>query len=257
MAILGVDPAWTAKNPSGVALLSNKGKLIAFAPSYLSFEAFLDGHKVDWSKRAKTGGSVEDVLNASKQLAPHDSVTTVSVDMPVSKLQITSRRPADNMVSKVYGAMWCSSHSPSQQRPGSISEEFSRVMTEQQFHLATVERLVGKSYLEVYPHTALLRLMKSDKRLPYKESKRSKYWPNLSTKERKQELIKQWGKIVLALEEKVGCIDIPIDDQVNLKSVEDALDAIICAWVGYEYANGRAESLGDKNAVIWTPVSAT
>jgi len=257
MAILGVDPAWTAHNPSGVALLSNKGKLIAVAPSYISFKALSDGHNVDWSKRAKSGDSVENVLDAGKQLAPHDPITIVSVDMPVSKLQITSRRPADNMVSKVYGAMWCSSHSPSQQRPGSISEEFSRVMTEQQFHLATVERLVGKSYLEVYPHTALLRLMKSDKRLPYKKSKRSKYWPNLSTKERKLELMKQWKKIVIALKEKVGCIDIPINDQVNLKSIEDALDAIICAWVGYEYANGRAESLGDMNASIWTPTSIT
>ena len=254
MAILGIDPAWSATNPSAVALLSNKGKLIAVAPSYVSFRSLAEGNKVDWSKPAKPDGKIEEVLDAAEQLAPNDPVTVVSVDMPVSKLKITSRRPADNMVSKVFGGHWCGTHSPSKERPGPVSEMFSSVMTERQFCLATVKPLAGKSYLEVYPHTALLRLMKSEKRLPYKESKRSKYWPELSTKERKQELLKQWDKIISALTEKVGCVSIPINDGVSLKAAEDAIDAVICAWVGYEHVKGRAESLGDENASIWTPV---
>ena len=255
MAILGVDPAWSETNPSGAALLSNQGEIIAIAPSYVSFVALAEGNKVDWSEPAKPDGEIEEVLNAAEQLAPNDPVKVVSVDMPVSKLKITSRRPADNMVSKVFGVNWCGTHSPSKESPGPVSERFSRVMIERQFCLATVEPLAGKSYLEVYPHTALLRLMKSEKRLQYKASRRSKYWPDLSTKERKQELLKQWGKIISALEERVGRVDIPINDGVSLKAAEDAIDAVICAWVGYEYLKGRAKSLGDENAAIWTPVS--
>ena len=122
------------------------------------------------------------------------------------------------------------------------------------FKLATTEPLSGKSYIEVYPHTALLRLMKAKRRVPYKQSKRSKYWKDLTTKQRKQKLLNKWGSIVKALEREVGPIEIPIDDTISLKPVEDALDAIICAWVGYKYATDHAESLGDEDAAIWTPV---
>lgn len=47
MAILGIDAAWTSKNPSGVALLSDAGRLIAYAPSFVSFTALADGDPVD------------------------------------------------------------------------------------------------------------------------------------------------------------------------------------------------------------------
>ena len=255
MSILGVDAAWTVNNPSGVALLSNEGSLIAVAPSYVSFVALAERNEIDWSKKATPGGSIETILNAAGQLAPHDPVKVVSVDMPVSKIPITGRRCADNAVSKEFGGKGCGTHSPNSERPGPISEAFSKFMTEQKFELATTHFIAGKSYLEVYPHTALLRLMKAEYRVPYKEGNRSKYWPNLSTIERNKELMNQWRQIVSALEKKVGPIHIPINDRASLKTVEDALDAIICAWVGYEYANDRAESLGDENAAIWTPVS--
>ena len=42
-----------------------------------------------------------------------------------------------------------------------------------------------------------------------------------------------------------------------MEPVEDALDAVICAWVGYECANGQAESLGDEDAAIWPPAPTT
>ena len=254
MAILGVDPAWTSTNPSGVALLSTDGKLIAFAPSYRAFKETINGEDVDWYSPAKADGTIQAALEAAEKAAKPDLITIVSVDMPVSKLKITNRRAADNKVSEVFGGRWCGTHSPNQKCPGPVSENFSKIMTEHKFSLATKKPLAGKSYMEVYPHTALLRLMKSEKRLPYKQSKRSIYWPDLSTAERRQKLERQWRQIVSALEKKVGPINIPINDRVSLKAVEDALDAIICAWVGYEYANGRAESLGDDNSAIWTPI---
>ena len=57
--------------------------------------------------------------------------------------------------------------------------------------------------------------------------------------------------------ERPGPIYISINDRASLKTVEDTLDAIICAWVGCEYVKTRAESIGDENAAIWTPVSGS
>ena len=38
-----------------------------------------------------------------------------------------------------------------------------------------------------------------------------------------------------------------------LKRYEDALDALVCAWVGVEYLGGRTLPLGDGDAAIWCP----
>jgi hypothetical protein len=38
-----------------------------------------------------------------------------------------------------------------------------------------------------------------------------------------------------------------------LKRYEDALDALISAWVGVEFINGRAIPYGDDAAAVWVP----
>jgi hypothetical protein len=61
MARLGVDLAWSEPNPLGVALLSDKGKLIAVAPSCALFLVLTEDNKVDWSARAKPDGKFSEV----------------------------------------------------------------------------------------------------------------------------------------------------------------------------------------------------
>ena len=43
----------------------------------------------------------------------------------------------------------------------------------------------------------------------------------------------------------------------GLKRFEDALDALICAWVGIDYLAGRARPYGDTSAAVWTSVGRT
>jgi len=38
-----------------------------------------------------------------------------------------------------------------------------------------------------------------------------------------------------------------------LKRCEDALDALVCAWVGVEYRAGRTVALGGDDTAIWCP----
>ena len=37
------------------------------------------------------------------------------------------------------------------------------------------------------------------------------------------------------------------------KGYEDALDAVVCAWVGAEFIKERCEGYGDKVSCIWIP----
>ncbi|HEY0720669.1 MAG TPA: DUF429 domain-containing protein, partial [Gammaproteobacteria bacterium] len=41
-----------------------------------------------------------------------------------------------------------------------------------------------------------------------------------------------------------------------LKAYEDTLDAVVSAWVGWLYLQGKAVPLGDDQAAVWCPASA-
>ena len=83
-AILGIDAAWTAGRPSGVALLQQRGarwRCAALAPSYAQFEGLAAGNAVDWQTRPP--GSAPDLaalLAASRQLLEGEPVQVITVD---------------------------------------------------------------------------------------------------------------------------------------------------------------------------------
>jgi len=40
---------------------------------------------------------------------------------------------------------------------------------------------------------------------------------------------------------------------LNFKRYEDALDALVCTWVGVEHLEVNTVPLGDETAAIWCP----
>ena len=99
--VLGIDAAWTAHQPSGIALVQNTAtgwSCLAVAPSYTAFIAQASGQP--WDPEQKATGSRPDptaLLQASKQLAGAE-VSCVSVDMPLATTRITRQRPADTAI---------------------------------------------------------------------------------------------------------------------------------------------------------------
>ncbi len=258
-AVLGIDAAWTARNPSGVALVEVKGSrplAIAAAPSY---EAFVRG-EMDW--QARHSGDFCDaaaLLEAARRLTPLP-VRCVSVDMALSRTAITGRRAADNLVSSAFGAAWCGTHSPNPSRPGEVSLRLVRQFEELGFPLATTApRSSDRALIEVHPHAALVRLTREKKRLPYKVSRLRQYHPNAPAGERKVRLLRTWRRIARSLEgvvEGAGAFlpaDLASFRVSRLKAVEDTLDALICTWIGAEFVRKKAEAFGDEDAAIWVP----
>jgi predicted RNase H-like nuclease len=39
----------------------------------------------------------------------------------------------------------------------------------------------------------------------------------------------------------------------ELKGYEDAIDAVVCAWIGCEFLAGRCVAYGDMESAIWLP----
>jgi predicted RNase H-like nuclease len=266
-AILGIDAAWTVGRPSGVALLEEQGRrwrCVALAPSYAQFEGLAAGRAVDW--QARPPGSAPDLaalLAASRQLLDGKSVQVIAVDMPLSLEPIRGRRAADAAVSRAFGAQGCAVHSPSAERPGALADRLRAEAEKLGYPLATAATPAGQTpaLLEVYPHPALLRLLDARYRVPYKVANRRKYWPDAAPDERLARLRQLFETILTALRRAVD--DIPLNvpalaeirSGASLKAFEDALDALICGWVGIRYLADPCRAYGDDTAAIWIPTA--
>ena len=262
--ILGIDAAWTAGEPSGVALVQQTGRrwrCLASAASYAAFVELADGRTPDWTRTGVgTVPGAEKLLDAASRLAG-EPTTLVTVDMPVSTSPILGRRAADREVSRAFGAQWCSAHSPGPVRPGPLGAELSRQFSKAGYPVATTSTPGGTRHrlVEVYPHPALLVLLQRDRRVPYKVGKSSRYWQGTSIDERIARLLIEFGAIRRGLATHIDDIAIPLPHAETVKSLaalkplEDALDALVCCWVGCEYLEGRSFPLGDETAAVWCP----
>jgi predicted RNase H-like nuclease len=191
------------------------------------------------------------------------AIDVVTMDMPISTPEISGRREANSAVSKTFGARGCGTRSPSVERPGAISSVLSDQFARLGFPIATTATPTGTSpaLVEVYPHPALLVLMHTVDRVRYKITKAARYWPTLSPSERRRKVVQTWHEIYAAVAETIAgdALRLPSVDAVGplgnarLKRYEDALDALVCGWIGIAYLQGRCVPYGDETAAIWTP----
>jgi len=264
-SILGIDAAWTRNQPSGVALAQRTAlgwQCIAVAPSYDTFIALSHGIPVDWNSPSIPGGAppVAKLLEATARLT-RTHLSVVAIDMPVATVPITGRRAADNRISETFGKRGCSTHSPDIDRPGGLGTTLSREFQSFGYTIATASDPSGvlDRLIEVYPHPALLSLLQCNAKVPYKVSKARKYWPALSASERGKAILGELHAIRDGLQAELGVFELPlpclstITRHRMLKRFEDALDAVVCAWVGTRYIEKKALAFGDSTAAIWCP----
>ena len=261
-AVLGIDAAWTDSQPSGVALIADRNggwEVLRVAPSY---SAFIDDCS-QWHRDGKLRGgppNVSQLFDVVRNLDVED-VDIVALDIPLAYSGISGRRPSDIAVSKAYGSKGCSTHSPSFERPGPVSDQLLRQLRQCGYELQTTSRCTEGSAraIEVYPHPALLTLTKSDYRVPYKVSKSLKYWPKTSIAERVERVLAEFAAIASKLHAEFGDLgfELPAAEDVSslshLKRFEDTIDALVCAWAGKEHLLGNTRAYGDADSTIWIP----
>lgn len=255
--VLGVDAAWTSKNPSGVALAveSPEGwRLLAVASSYQDFISLAG---LNLKRPDRYLPSAQDLLASARALSGTD-VSLVAIDMPLSLKPIEGRRASDDAVSRQYSSRWCGTHTPSAIRPGPISDTLRGEFDGCGYPLQTTELSIP-GVIEVYPHPALLELSKASHRLPYKAGKTGTYWPEITPLDRRVQLYQQWSNIVALLDVELSGVaaalpGLPMNARgADVKAYEDALDAVVCAWVAICALQGRASPFGDKDSAIWIP----
>jgi predicted RNase H-like nuclease len=258
--VLGIDAAWTATRPSGVALAverSDGWHLLVAATSYWHFHNLAEHGRPIAPSPSSTLPDARALLATASALCD-GAVDLVAIDMPLARSPIVGRRKSDNAVSIAYGGRKCGTHSPSACRPGKISTTLRKDFERIGYPLRTEIPLLP-GVIEVYPHPALVELTGAHERLPYKASKVRNYWPSASPSERRDRLYRQWHEIAILLEGKIAGVAEALPKLkadatgFELKAYEDALDAVICVWIAICAIEGRAMPFGDDNSAIWIP----
>ena len=245
MIVLGIDAAWTSHHASGVAVVTgSRGawRCRVAASSYADFFRY---------------AGCDGLLQATEAIAGARP-DVIAVDMPLARLPITSRRPCDNMLSSAFGARGCGVHSSTPARPGIVSEALMSELRRAGYELAVAGSSPGSlQILEVYPHAALLCLLKANYRVPYKVGRMRQYWPHAEPSERLQKLRAELRRILVGLRPHLSDLTLRLPPASarpsELKRFEDALDGVICAWIGAQYLEGACRAYGDRNAAIWVP----
>jgi predicted RNase H-like nuclease len=258
---LGVDAAWTATEPSGVALAEETPhgwRLVAVEASYPHFRARAE----DVALTDRPRGEPPDVpalLAACKRLSGR-TPDLVAVDMPLSHEQILGRRASDRAISSAFGARKAATHSPSALRPGALADRFRADFEAAGFALCTSDGLKTPGLMEVYPHAALLELSGDAVRLTYKAGKTTTYWPEALLEERRARVRKVWRRIVAMLEAEIEGVEAALPPPLGhargreLKAYEDKLDAVVCAHVAIAALEGHARAYGDGVSAVWVPL---
>ncbi len=258
-AVLGIDAAWTATEPSGVALaVETEGgwRLAAVEAGYDHFLERADGADPGLGRpRGATAEAARLVAAVSRLVGRGPDC--IAIDMPVGPNPIRGRRCCDDAISRLYGACKAAVHSPGALRPGPVSDALSAGFAA--LGLPVCVAPPARGLIEVYPHAALIEFMGEPERLPYKVAKTLTYWPGRTVVERHRKLREVWARIVEALD---GCIGgtaaklpVPPHDARGwrLKAFEDKLDAVVCAAVAIAALNGEANVHGDDEGAIWVP----
>lgn len=259
--VLGIDAAWSPGNASGVALVAGEPhgpwRCVRSAPS---FEAFLGE---DACPQCGARDGVEErllaVLRKAEALAGAP-VNVAAVDMPVGAA-VTASRAADRQVTSRFGRRRCPAYSPTPTSPGPVADAYWRAFAALGFlHATAAGPAPGpRALLEVYPHTALLSLLRVPCRFEYKVGHSLKFWKGAGVPERIAKVLGQFGRIARALSGAFAGVDFQLPTEAEtatlaaLKPWEDRLDALVCAWMGVRYLEGGAVPLGDATSAVWCP----
>ena len=216
---VGVDLAWSERNPSGVAILSGGA-----------------GRPLEYV-RSETHVAIEDI---AAQILALDGPVWVAIDAPLVVRNETGQRPVDRLVTRQYGRFDAGAHSANLKQlkhdvraatlVGLLAARGVRQLDE-----VTLPPQAGGSWaFETYPHPAMVELFGLDRIIKYKKGR---VWQ------------KREGLRTLAgtLADHLPRLDPPLSTSDGLssllgcdpgglrgralKGLEDRLDALFCAYI--------------------------
>ena len=219
MRFVGLDLAWSSRNPSGVVVLA-PGEDGAWIPTH-------------WSAELKEDQELVDFIREAVGMEP----ALVAIDAPLVVPNETGIRPCDRELSQAYRKKEAGALPVSRARlgPKVRGEALVAKLSELGFELrAHVEKGAAvRQVVEVFPHPAMVELFGLERTLKYKARKGRTLEFRLRELSRYVELLrslKRWEPALAAgalLPEALQGLK-----GKALKALEDLLDACFCAYIG-------------------------
>jgi predicted RNase H-like nuclease len=227
MLFIGVDLGWTTGG-TGLAVLRTEGGHLTLAAVSL---ARRHDEALQWIEQ-QTGNS-----NAM-----------IAIDAPTVIRNQTGQRPGERELNSVFRKHLLACHPANLGRPFAFKTTgFAAVLEARGFlHAATIEpRAPGRYQIEVFPHAAIVRLFRLERRLPYKKGR-------VAVRAAMLEILARHIESLRGGDPPLALTDLPSIKGAKgraRKDVEDKLDAILCAYIGAYYwywGCARNDVFGDQ-----------
>ncbi len=236
MKLAGIDLAWHCnKNPTAIAV----GNLADGVLRVVSIDVSIL--------------PVDQIIN---KLLSITGLSGVAIDASLIIPNKTGQRMCENEIAKQYGAMGASCHASNL----TLYPEAASVALSQKLYEYGFEHLgMSKWQIECYPHPAMIEIFGLSRRLAYKKGLVA---DKKAGQKHLTRLIKRLHKNLILPLYLEPDIHMYLDEsRINtlkgkeIKSNEDALDAIICLYIAGLYAmDASGKTFGDiTNGYIWVP----
>ncbi len=217
MQFIGIDLAWSPRNPSGAAVLSSSGRLL---------EA--------------TGGlrGDDEILDLVERVTSPGVPGLIAIDAPLAVPNETGSRPCDREVATVFGSFQAGPYPANRRalaRYGGLRGEAIRQRLDLLGfdHCPDIPRQQAiRQVVEVFPHPATVALFNLKKTLKYKSRPGRDYgqrWQALSEL-RDHLCCLAVAEPPLHLTAELAAMELAGLRGRRFKEAEDLLDAIVCAY---------------------------
>ncbi|MCB9362790.1 DUF429 domain-containing protein [Candidatus Woesearchaeota archaeon] len=213
MFFVGLDLAWSNRNPSGVAIINEHLQIV-----HISI------HDSD--------ANILKTIFSIIQKSP----TIIGIDAPLIVPNEDGSRPGEQLLNKEFRKHHAGAHPANRKRlsswTGSIrGEDISIALEQRKFTQSFLNKPKesGKRFYEVFPHPATITLFRRDKIIPYKNKPGRTY-------ESRWQAFKEYQNAFYKL--------LPCDFLKQkvigmrgraLKDYEDQIDALLCAYIVFFY----------------------
>lgn len=244
MRFIGLDLAWSVRNPTGAAVISGDAQQGTLAASAL------------------LGGDDEVIAWVAEQAGPGPAI--VAIDAPLVVPNQTGRRLAEAEIGQAFARFQAGAHPANRARlavDGVVRGEALVTRLEQLgfVHAPEVRALAPvRQVLEVFPHPAMVALFDLQRTIKYKARPGRTLDTRLAEFRRLQTLMR--GLTAPALVGADELLSHPLDFPVRarLKDYEDRLDGVFCAYIAHylwRWGMARARVFGSLTlGSITTPV---
>ncbi len=246
LTFIGLDLAWSPRNPSGIAVLQGSGHTATLT----DIDTVLtDAEILQWIDTYSGEGSV-----------------WIGIDAPLRVPNATGRRRAEADLSDYFRQYHAGAHPANRQlltRNGQIrGEALVAALAERNILYTTHvdQGSTARQVVEVFPHPAMVSIFNLDRILKYKSK------PKRARDQQNQEWIRYQTYLqrlthqdpALQGHEEFLAQDVTQLRGQQLKGYEDQADALMCAYIvlyGWRWGSSRCRVFGSlEEGSIFTPV---